>query len=409
MVLSLELVVSGMQGTRSHEYDVVIAGCGPAGATAGALLARSGVHVALMDRCTFPRPKLCGGLLSGKTMALLGHLFGETPETLTAGGIIDSMASEYSICWKNHTLVRQTSEVPFTFVERSVYDRFLLEKARSAGAEVMEGQALSRLDADANEVFTSAGKRLKARFIIGADGCHSVVRKFFPMHRTRHPERSGNLAVGLEVSIPRNDSLQDMDHPRVHLGYVDWGYAWAFPNAGCIIVGLGGLVHKNKFNFKEILSSFLSDLGVIPHPDGLRGLLVQGHPIPYGNEMHDPVYKDLLLVGDAAGFADPITGEGIYHAQKSAEMAAQSILHALGSGTHPEATYPSLLRKVLFPDLIYAKALRVIVFNALKFLPPRVIGCLVAGAHRRALGVIHGTSGYPFTTRSPQTRLEGFS
>jgi flavin-dependent dehydrogenase len=217
------------------------------------------------------------------------------------------------------------------------------------------------------------------------------------------------MAVGMEVAIPRTAAMPDMDHPRVHLGYVDWGYAWAFPNAACVIAGIGGLVHKNKRNFKYILASFLSDLGLISHPEDLRGLHVQGHPIPYGNEMHNPVYKDLLLVGDAAGFADPITGEGIYHAQKSAEMAAQSILQALGSGTHPGATYPSLLGKVLIPDLQYAKALRVIVFNALKFLPPRVIGFLVAGAHRRAVGVIHGTRGYPFTTRSPQTCPEGFS
>lgn len=394
-----------MQGTRTHEYDVIIAGCGPAGATAGALLARSGVNVALMDRCTFPRHKLCGGLLSGKTMALLGQLFGETPETLSAGGIIDFVSREYSIHWKDRPLVRQTSEIPFTLVERGVYDRFLLEKARSAGAVIMEGHALTRLDADTNEVFTSSGIRLKARFIIGADGCHSVVKRSFPMHRVRQGGWSANMAVGMEVAIPRTSGVKDIDHPRVHLGYVDWGYAWAFPNTRFVIAGLGGLVHKNKRNFKEIFASFLSDL--MSRPEELRGLQVQGHPIPYGNEIHNPVYRNLLLVGDAAGLADPITGEGIYQAQKSGQMAAQSILQALGTGTHPLATYPSLLRKALLADLVYAKALRVLVFNALKFLPPRLIGCLVAGAHRAALGVIHGTRGYPFTTRSPQTRPEG--
>ncbi|HOS96663.1 MAG TPA: NAD(P)/FAD-dependent oxidoreductase [Deltaproteobacteria bacterium] len=398
-----------MHGTRIHEYDVVIAGCGPAGATAGALLARSGVKVALVDRCTFPRPKLCGGLLSGKTMALLGHLFGETLETLSAGGIIDFVSREYSIHWKNRALVRQTSDVPFILVKRNVYDRFLLEKARSAGAEIMEGHALTRVDADADEVFTSPGMRLKARFIIGADGCHSVVRRSFPMYHGRHGEWSANMAVGMEVAIPRNAATQDMDHPCVHLGYLDWGYAWAFPNADSVIVGLGGLVHKNKRNFKDILATFLFDRGLISRPDEVLGLHMQGHPIPYGNEMHIPVYKDLLLVGDAAGLADPITGEGIYQAQKSAEMAAQSILQALGTGTHPLATYPSLLRKALLADLRYARALRVIVFSALKFLPPRLIGCLVAGAHRRALGVIHGTRGYPFTIRFPQTRPERVS
>ncbi len=398
-----------MQGTRTHEYDVVIAGCGPAGATAGALLARSGANVALMDRCTFPRPKLCGGLLSGKTIALLGHLFGENPETLSAGGIIDFISREYSIHWKDRPLVRQASEVPFTLVERGVYDRFLLGKARSAGAVIMEGHAVTRVDADTNEVFTSTGMRLRARFIIGADGCHSVVRRSFPMHRVQQGECSANMAVGMEVAIPRTSGVKDMDHPRVYLGYVDWGYAWVFPNTRCIIAGLGGLVHKNKRKFKDIFASFLSDCGLISRPEEVRRLRVQGHPIPYGNEMHNPVYKDLLLVGDAAGLADPITGEGIYHAQKSAEMAAQSILQALGTGTHPLATYPSLLRKELLADLVYAKALRVIVFNALKSLPPRLIGCLVARAHRVALGVIHGTRGYPFTTRSPQTRPEGGS
>ncbi|NMD41175.1 MAG: geranylgeranyl reductase, partial [Deltaproteobacteria bacterium] len=71
-----------------NTYDVIIAGCGPAGATAGYLLAREGHSTAMIDRAIFPRPKLCGGLLPLKTLGLLERVFGDTPETLTENGII---------------------------------------------------------------------------------------------------------------------------------------------------------------------------------------------------------------------------------------------------------------------------------------------------------------------------------
>ena len=383
-----------------NAYDVIIAGCGPAGATAGYILARHGLKTAMIDRAVFPRPKLCGGLLPLKTTDLLARVFGETRESLATSGIINYTSNGYQIFYRQKLLVEKTTDLPFSFIDRETYDHFLLEKARSQGADVFEGERLTGIDADGGVLRTSSGRHYQARFIIGADGVHSAVRKCLPESRQGTGHRSRNLAAALEVFVPRTRLCRNMEHPMVHLGYVDWGYAWVFPNRDRVVIGLGGLPGRNTKNFREILHEYLSGLNILQPGEDVRSLRIHGYPIPYGSMAMRPVCGNIMLTGDAAGFADPITGEGIYYAHRSAEMAAMGIIRSLESGFSVEDIYLKLLRKHVFPDLLCAWQLRTIVFNALRFLPPALIGKLVQWGDTRALNVIHGLKAYPLNRKA---------
>lgn len=376
-------------------YDVIIAGCGPAGATAGHILARHGISTAIIDRSVFPRTKLCGGLLPLKTTALLEKIYGVTGDDLVAEGIVNHTSCEYEIFFRKELLVHGTTDLPFAFVDRSAYDHYLMEKARQQGALIMQAERVTGVDPEACTLETDRGTTYRARYIIGADGVHGAVRKCFPSARNTGKRRTQVHAAAMEVFIPASSLSRKLEHPMIHLGYVDWGYAWVFPNRDRVIVGLGGLPERNRSNLKEILHTYLSDLAMVKSEETVRGLRILGHPIPYGPTAESPAYRNTVLAGDAAGLTDPITGEGIYYAHRSAQIAAKSIVHVMENGGSLEETYLELLNRHVYPELRSAWVLQPIVFTALKLLPRALVRAMVQWGNGRALKVIHGIRPYP--------------
>lgn len=382
-----------------NQYDVIIVGCGPAGATAGYLLGSFGFHTALIDKSTFPRRKLCGGILTHKTLKLLQRVFNETAQGLTTEKIINYASSNFDIFFKKQLLVQGTSPFPFYFIDRYSYDNYLLEKTKKLGVTVLEGEKVKSIDLDNNVLSTSTGKRLKARFIIGADGAHSVIRKNFPSTHFNRIKWEYNLATALEIFINRSEVQQTIDHPIIHFGYVDWGYSWIFPNENEIIIGLGGLNRMNKRRFIRMFHEYVSALDLFPEMEKTQHTKIYGYPIPCGNTVRKPIYHNVMLVGDAAGFSDPISGEGIYQAQRSAEIASMSIYRSMNDGVSLEKAYLKLLRKYIFPDIFYAKILRWFVFNSLNKLTFNHIRLLTRLGEKRAIDIIHGLRTYKFLQR----------
>ncbi len=382
-----------------NQYDVIIVGCGPAGATAGYLLGSFGIHTALIDKSIFPRRKLCGGILTHKTLKLLQRVFNETALGLTTKKIINYASSNFDIFFKKQLLVQGTSPFPFYFIDRYSYDNYLLEKTKKLGVTVLEGEKVKSIDLDNNVLSTSTGKRLKARFIIGADGAHSVIRKNFPSTHFNRIKWEYNLATALEIFINRSEVQQTIDHPIIHFGYVDWGYSWIFPNENEIIIGLGGLNRINKRRFIRMFHEYVSALELFPEMEKTQHTKIHGYPIPCGNTVRKPIYHNVMLVGDAAGFSDPISGEGIYQAQRSAEIASMSIYRSMNDGVSLEKAYLKLLRKYIFPDIFYAKILRWFVFNSLNKLTFNHIRLLTRHGEKRAIDIIHGLRTYKFLQR----------
>ncbi len=371
-------------------HDVIVVGGGPAGATASYLLGRGGLDVVLIDKSTFPRKKLCGGLITEKTLRLLQRVYGDSFEALQERRIIEYTAPSFEIRIKDTPYSFGAADPPFVFVDRSVYDHYLLKRAREVGVNVIEGDGVERIDPGQTQVVTSSGRPLNARYIVGADGVNSMVRKALPKDKFTRDRWMRNLAAGLEAFVPRSDINLSFPNPVIIFGLVQWGYAWIFPNRDRVIVGVGALARENE-NLKKSLEILLATIGYtkdqMPKP--------LGHPVPYGNFLPAPAHGSILLAGDAAGMVDPFIGEGIYYAQRSAELAAQCILEAASGMDRIEETYPRRLRESVLREFDAIKLERQILFSLaapLKNAPYKLL--LRIFGPRRAYELIQGYRSY---------------
>jgi geranylgeranyl reductase family protein len=363
----------------STQYDVVIVGAGPAGSTAAYILSQKGYNILLLDKEHFPRKKLCGGCLTAKTLWQLKRVFNETEESLTKNNIINFKSFRFDVRYKTKVLVSPISPLSYYFVDRQVYDAFLLQKAKAAGAEVSEGEKVTDMGVapltvycpgNENKVFpgeltltTSRERLIKTKFIIGADGANSIVRtKLLREKKINGSRWHRNLAYCLEIFIPRKGDHETLEFPILSFGYLRYGYSWIFPNKDRLVVGIGGLERKNK-DLPGKFEKFLSDYNL----GGIDSYKIQGYPLPFGNSLSTPFYRNILLVGDAAGLVDPMLGEGIYQAHKSGELAAKAIIDTLENRTHggPGVNYLDSLQKHLFTEFIYARRFRWFLYNPL--------------------------------------------
>jgi geranylgeranyl reductase family protein len=349
-------------GTAASASDVLIVGAGPAGSTAAFLLASCGLKVHLLDRQHFPRPKLCGGLLTWKTIQALERVFQTGAQALTSIGIIRSASREYMVADRCGRRICRTLGYPFHLVERKVYDDFWLQRAISAGAEFHPASAVTTVDLNQSEVTTERGEKWRGRFIIGADGVNSRIRQaLVRAGKPIGPPRPGT-AMALECTVPHQTGSFPKS-PAIYYGYVPWGYAWSFPYPDHQVIGIAALKQKTRRRIMSCFGEFASCLHV---PD-IRALPVQGHLLPYGNYLGTPGHGNILLAGDAAYLADPFLGEGVYYAHRSAELAAGAVIASLAQPESAIDRYRESFHRIIHPELKYARAGRQLIFS----LPPR--------------------------------------
>jgi geranylgeranyl reductase family protein len=342
--------------------DALIIGAGPAGSTAAFLLASRGLRVILLDRSRFPRPKLCGGLLTWKTLRTVQEIFQVGPHLLHTRGIAHHACRNYTVSGRGRRGLQGTLDEPFHLVDRRAYDHLWLQSAVAAGAEFHPDIAVTGFDPDRNEVLTNRGEAWRGRFILGADGARSRIRRALARGGKIAGSRRGGSAAALETFIPDDAGLEAPDGPAIHYGYVPWGYTWSFPGPGHRILGIAALKEKAGRRLAACFRDFLAACNA-PAPRDLR---IHAHGLPYGNYLCTPGYRRTLLLGDAAGLADPFLGEGIYYAHRSGQLAAEAVFE---SRRHPDgalAGYRRRVRRSLHPELRYAEAGRRILFS----LPP---------------------------------------
>ena len=391
----------------SSEFDVAVVGAGPAGTTAACLLQRAGHRVVLIDRCTFPREKLCGGCLSKKTLGIIRRIYGDTRESLLEKGVIDYISGDYTIYLNNDEICAGVTDDPFCFVKRERYDSYLLGIARDAGVDVIEGQEVISINPDNNTLLTSSGRELRAEYIVGADGVHSRVRKYFPESHFRKEDWHQNLAMALEIRV-RREGLRELadagecpsflnENLRASHVFIDtarWGYDWIFPNTDEIIIGICGLEQRNEKSLTDEFQEFLSRLGLTEASSG-----ISGYPLPYGNYLRDPVYRNLILIGDAGGFADPILGEGLYFAHRTAEFAASAIHRSLTCGEDPGKIYRELLERYMLSEMDHEMRIRDVIFTAHERHLRMLVKILLSSMSRYFIEAVHGERSFGFFRR----------
>lgn len=389
--------------TGTEKYDVIIAGAGPAGSTAGYLLGKSGLKVLIIDKRAFPRKKLCSGLITFKTARLVERVFGESVGSLKEKDIITFESSRYEVFCKDKLIAQEGKTIPFRFVDRYTFDHFFLRKAVEAGADLLEGDGIRSLDMLRSMVTTESGRKFAADILIGADGVNSRIRRSFLVDLFGRDDWSENLASAHEISVSPQAFTQQVDHPILFFGYIDWGYAWIFPDRERLKIGMCAL---NKGNRKEILSAFRNFLSAL-NLQGLHRAKISSSVLPYGNFLPEPVFRNVILVGDAAGFADPLLGEGIFYAQRSAELASQAILVSMKCGksikkSHAALadTYLELLQKYIYPELAYAGKIRRVIFtylNKFQFLPLKIVMSVYGS---KPVEAVHGLRSYKWMRKS---------
>jgi geranylgeranyl reductase family protein len=327
----------------AQPFDMVVLGAGPAGAAAAVTAARAGLSVALVDRAKFPRDKLCGGGITGRAQGHLAQVFGPLPAGLMRP--VDRLR----LSWLGETLGEMPCDPPFGTTMRFRFDAELRGQALAAGASDFAGRKLAALDAANGAVRLACGTELAGRLVIGADGVNSACARAL-WGRAWHPAR---IAFALEAEAPARPGPDVLE---IDLGAADWGYGWAFPKDDGLTLGVGGLAPENP-DLKGRMADYMALHGA---PGGLK---IKGHHLPFGDPRTEPGEGRVLLVGDAAGLVDPITGEGIGWAVHSGALAAQAAVRALAADAPGAALrhYTAALAPVL-AELRRARALRALVY-----------------------------------------------
>jgi len=307
-----------------HDAEAIVVGAGPAGATAALVLARAGLEVLLLEKRRFPRDKLCGGFLAARSVNLLEALHGEE----AAAGLYHHSDDRFQV-WHHGALVadRRLGD-RMAFVQRLEFDQFLARQAERAGARLLEEAEAVACETGLEPGAAGAvvrlkdGRELRSRWLVAADGALSRLRR-----QLEPGFQPGGAALELHVPGGANEP------PRLDFGPFPWGYGWRFPKRGCATVGVGGW-GAHKGGQRELLKDYLDELG-------LEGGAAAGWPIP-DRPARALAQGRLLLAGDAAGFAEPISGEGIYYALRSGQRAAQAVLAARAA---PEGRAAEELRR----------------------------------------------------------------
>ncbi len=383
----------------SDTFDAVVAGAGPAGSAAATILAGHGLSVALLDKARFPRAKLCGGLLTWKTMQALAKVFGLALEDLEQDNIVHHRTHRYAVQYKGGAVARGRSAQPFVLVDRAALDHLLVRRAVEAGVRLMEQTQVRHSSPETGEVATVDGRVFSGRVLLGCDGVASRVRRSLPL--TREDRRAWNkgMARAVECRILRDAApatLRDLDHPRLYLGFVRAGYGWVFPNRDHLVTGQCALADPD-LPFARATETFFSFLGLDP-----GGLNLEGHPLPYGNYLARPGHGRTLLCGDAAGLVEPTLGEGIFYALQSGRHAARSALEALETNPdHPDPVeaYLARLRGDVLPELAASNRLRWTMLGLLNVLGPWPLKLFFTFPNARLAEMVHGLRSYSWLRR----------
>jgi len=327
-------------------------GAGPAGCAAALELASRGARAVLLERQAVPRYKACGGGLTGRALAALPEGLDWRPERTFC-------AAEMRLLDERLRMEVTRSEPLVAMTMRAKLDGALFEAAREAGCEVRSECRLLDVSRrpDGLELTTSRGT-LRAGLLIAADGAlgTAALRAGWPEAARGLPALEGELA-------PDADDMARLGHaPRFDFGLPGRGYGWVFPKEEHLSVGVLA-ARRGPLAPKQLLREYLRRVGLADRRlSSLVGSAIPVRPRP-GGLARDRV----LLVGDAAGLADPITGEGIWAALVSGRLAGAAWAEGGGDPRRVERLYERAVGRGILRDLRAARVLARIPYG-----PPRL-------------------------------------
>jgi menaquinone-9 beta-reductase len=338
------------QQQPSDSADVIVVGAGPAGSSTAYHLAAAGLDVLLLEKTSFPREKVCGdGLTPRAVKALTGMGLPVRPEDgwlLNKGVRFIGGGGRIELAWP------ELSAFPGYGATRARldFDQMLAGQAAKAGARLLENVTVTgpRMDertgritgVTARETGPQAGgseRTFGGRVVVAADGNSSRLSVSMGLHK--RDDRPLGVAVRTYHATPRHDD----EYSEVWLDLWDGeqllpGYGWIFgmgdgtSNVGCGLLNTSGAFGHTDYRLllQRWLKAMPAEWGLVEES---RTQPVRGAALPMGFNRTPHYTRGLLLAGDAGGMVNPFTGEGIAYAMESGEIAARSIVQALGRRT----------------------------------------------------------------------------
>ncbi len=354
----------------ARAYDAIVVGAGPAGSVAGRTLARGGARVLVLERARFPRNKPCGGGLTLRALKRFPWLEAGLSSITT-----DSIAKLHMEAPSGRSVLVDAGRPTILLVRRVEFDHMLARLAQDAGADLLEGVEILQAEQDSQSVRLKArdGRVFEAPFVVAADGVHSALAKRLGVNKA-WPAESVALDMMEETPVenlrcPATDTLWVFfGHRGVH------GYGYIFPKCHHTNIGVGSVLDAWK--------AAAGDAPYEQHQQFIEWLreraLVEGGSvrsgftpflIPVGGPIARTCAGRVLFAGDAGGFVNGFTAEGIYFAMVTGELAGRAVLR----GGAPR-DYERLWRREIGAELRDS-----ILFRRFVFAMPERVESLVRG------------------------------
>jgi len=313
--------------SQAKDYDIIILGAGPAGATCTIALQESGLKVALLEKETFPRDKICGDAVSSVVCRVLRQIQPELEIKLQQfePKVYIEKAKLYSPRF-------ESLEIAFSLrghcIKRIDFDNFLFELAlKNKNADIFQRVKVNSVKTDNNhaEVILDDGRIFRSKLIIGCDGAQSVVAKKLANFKIDRRHHSGAVRQYYKNIKGLKEDTLEVYFLKGHLP----GYFWIFPlSKGEANVGFGMLsetIAQKKIDLKKSMRTIINQIPEVAERFKQAEVQedIKGFSLPLGSKKNHISGDHFMLCGDAASLIDPFSGEGIETAMESGKFAAE--------------------------------------------------------------------------------------
>jgi geranylgeranyl reductase family protein len=317
-------------------FDVAVIGSGPSGASAAFHLAKKGISTVIIEKETLPRYKTCGG----------GFVYrGRKELPFDISSVVEREFNVVDVYLGKKMHFKTEREDPIiTMIMRDSFDNLIVEKATALGVTLLQNNKLKSIAYEGDKILlTTSQQSITAKFVIAADGALSPTAK---MAGWKTDTRFLIPALEYEVKVSDEEFQRHSNEVRFDMDAIPFGYAWNFPKKNHLSVGIAS-ARRTKINLKKYYQEYVEHIG-------LKDIISEtqhGFQIPVSARKDGFVKNSVFLIGDAAGFADPVTAEGISNAIYSGVLAAESIVESQLNPQEAEKLYMEKLNQKLLPEL----------------------------------------------------------
>jgi len=360
-------------------YDAIVIGAGPAGATAAAILADGDINTLLIEKNKLPRPKICGGAVSKRALLLLESADILLPELKTFKKCRSMQLGTFDFDSVEHLATINFDDDAAHLTDRAEFDYALVQNAISKGAELKQNSKVTNIKKEHSQ-FIVQGDDFSARskYLLCADGVNGTSATLLGLRDKWNND---------EVELCIESTITNYEPPpsplNFYFGGVKRGYAWFFDKGNHASIGTGTVL-KSASNLRRLFDSFVKHSGYTSSAENLK---INAWLIPAtGGLSRDFAKGNALLLGDAAGLVDPFLGEGISYAIQSGKIAAYCI-----ANNNP-GDYRKRIEEEITNDFKYAR----ILVRIVKLDPKRSVKLLAKdnGIARDYAKIVSGDSTY---------------